>query len=202
MSTASVAGGSADRAAAGDYSQGPARRPRLALRLAAWAAALALSGVILRKAMSVRSFEAWLAGHVVPVLTGIKAGGSLNSPIVWFAEGPHQYMGLLITSECTVDALIVPFILGTAWAIWNQAKLLRPLLALVVATGMLLAMNQFRLLVIILLTVRFGYNTGFYWGHTMLGSLITVSGVVLAFSAYILIAVRRKKSRRPRKPAQ
>ncbi|HEX4832991.1 MAG TPA: response regulator [Trebonia sp.] len=59
-----------------------------------------------------------------------------------------------------------------------------------------IAMNQLRLLMIVVLTVRFGYGTGFYWGHTLPGSLITIFGVALVFSVYILMVIRRK-GRRP-----
>jgi exosortase/archaeosortase family protein len=165
------------------------------LALVATAAGAALSATVLKEAMAVRDFEAWLSGHVVPLLTGIDAGSYVNSPVVWFAVGRDRYMGLLITPDCTVDAFIVPFTAVTAWVIWRQVRLMRPVLGLAVAVGLLFGMNQFRLLLIVVLTVRFGYVNGFYWGHTLIGSLVTVFGVVLIFVAYALIVVRRKGSR-------
>jgi exosortase/archaeosortase family protein len=165
------------------------------LALVATAAGAALSATVLKEAMAVRDFEAWLSGHVVPPLTGIDAGSYVNSPVVWFADGPHRYMGLSITPDCTVDALIVPFAAVTAWVAWRQVRLMRPLFGLAVAVGLLFGMNQLRLLLIVVLTVRFGYANGFYWGHTLIGSLITVFGVVLIFVVYALITVRRNGSR-------
>jgi exosortase/archaeosortase family protein len=171
------------------------RGEELALGLMLAAGASALSAIVLKEALAVRNFEAWLSGHVVPLLTGVNAGSFVNTPVVWFATGPHRYLGLLITSDCTVDALIVPFLAVTAWVMWRRVRLLRPLVGLGVAVALLFAVNQFRLLLIVLLTVHFGYVNGFYWGHTLIGSLITVFGAVLIFVVYALIAVRTKRSR-------
>jgi exosortase/archaeosortase family protein len=168
---------------------------RLVLGLVASAAGAALSVTVLKEAMSVRDFEAWLSGHVVRLLTGIEAGSFVNSPVVWFADGPHRYMGLFISPDCTIDALIVPFTAVTAWVVWRQVRLMRPLIGLAVAVGLLFGMNQLRLLLVVVLTVRFGYVNGFYWGHTLIGSLVTVFGIVLIFVVYALIVVRRKGSR-------
>ena len=103
---------------------------------------------------------------------------------------------MIITPDCTIDAVIVPFTAVTGWVMWRRVRLLRPLAGLAVAVALLFAMNQFRFLLIILLTVHFGYVNGFYLGHTLLGSLITVFGVVLVFVVYALIAIRRKGSGR------
>jgi exosortase/archaeosortase family protein len=179
-----------------------ARGEQLLLGLMMAAGSAALSAIVLKEATAVRYFEAWLCGHVVPLLTGIDAGGYVNSPIIWFAIGPRRYMGMLITPDCTIDALIVPFTVVTAWVIWRQIRFIRPLLGLALAVGLLFVMNQFRLLLIVAITVHFGYKNGFYWGHTLIGSIVTVSGVVLIFVAYALVVVRRKGSRgRPEGPA-
>jgi exosortase/archaeosortase family protein len=172
-----------------------ARGEQLLLGLMMAAGSAALSAIVLKEATAVRDFEAWLSGRVVPLLTGINAGSYGHSPVIWFAFRPDRYLGLSITPDCTVDALIVPFTVVTAWVIWRQVRLMRPLLALALAVGLLFVMNQVRLLLIVALTVHFGYKNGFYWGHTLIGSLITVFGVVLIFVAYALIAVRRKGSR-------
>jgi exosortase/archaeosortase family protein len=92
-------------------------------------------------------------------------------------------------------------VLVTAWSIWRQGILIRPLISLAVTIGLLLALNQVRLLVIIILTRRYGYTSGFYWGHTLLGSQITFFGTVLIFLVYIFIGIRRGRSRRSEKPS-
>jgi exosortase/archaeosortase family protein len=178
-----------------------ARGEQLLLGLMMAAGSAALSVIVLKEAAAMRDFEAWLSGHVVPLLTGINAGSYVNSPVIWFAASPGRYMGLTITPDCTVDALIVPFTAVTAWVIWRQVRFTRPLLGLALTVGLLFAMNQFRLLLIVALTVHLGYKNGFYLAHTLIGSLVTVFGVVLIFIVYALIAIRRKGSR-PRRGSQ
>jgi exosortase/archaeosortase family protein len=168
-----------------------AGRPPAALRLATVATGLALSVAVVRESLGVRVFEAWLSGHLVPLVTGIRAGAYHASPELWFALGRGRYLGLQVSPECTIDELIVPFILGTTWTIWHRGRLRRPLAALVVAIAMLLAVNQARLLGIVMLTEHFGPKSGFYWGHTFLGSLVTIFGVVLTFFVYVLMSARR-----------
>lgn len=188
--------------AAGDGGsvRGPAARCLLfALLLTCIAASLALSALVLRESMVLRTFEAWLSGNIVPSLTGIKSGPVPRSPIVWFANGPHRYLAMFVSSECTVDPLIVPFLMGTVCVAWRQAAVVRPLIALAIAIALLLSMNQLRLLVIIVLTVRFGEQAGFYWGHTFTGSLITIFGVAFTFLTYVLIVVWWKRHPRHRR---
>jgi exosortase/archaeosortase family protein len=198
VSAAALAGsggpGGPDRPQRAEASRGE----RIALAVMAALAAASISAIVLKEAPAVRVFEARLSGHVVPLFTGISAGSTAGTPIVWFAAGSHRYLGLFITSECTVDALIIPFTAVTAWVAWNRVRILRPLFGLAVAVILLFAMNQLRLLTIVLLTVHFGYTNGFYLGHTLIGSLITVFGFVLIFVVYALIAIRRRSSRRRR----
>jgi exosortase/archaeosortase family protein len=175
------------------------RGETIALGVMAALAAIALSAIVLKEATAVRTLEASLSGLVVRGVTGSNAGSSVGAPVVWFAEGPHRYMGLFITPDCTIAPLIIPFMAATAWVAWRRVMLVRPLIGLAVAVGLLVALNQFRLLLIIMLTVRFGYKNGFYWGHTLIGSLVTVFGVVLIFVFYILVVIRRKRA--PARPA-
>jgi exosortase/archaeosortase family protein len=201
VSAATVAGGGpGDRPDSGHRTR-PAEASRgetIALGLMAAAAAAAISAIVLKEAMPVRIFEAWVSGRILPLATGISAGSTVGAPIVWFADGPHRYMGLLITADCTIDTLIVPFTAVTAWVAWHRVRLMRPLTGLAVAVGLLFAVNQLRLLLIVVLTVRYGLTDGFYWGHTLIGSLMTVFGVVLIFAIYALIALRRKSRPSPR----
>ena len=57
----------------------------LALGLMLAAGVCALSAIVLKEAVAVRDFEAWLSGHVVPLFTGIRAGSYVHSPVIWFA---------------------------------------------------------------------------------------------------------------------
>lgn len=163
-------------------------------RLVVCLGSLALAAAAIKENFQFRTFEAWLAGHLIPLVSQIRAGAVPGAPIIWFAAGPHRYLGLLVTPECTVAILMAPFLLCTAWNIWRQPGIVRPLSALGVALALLTLVNQLRLLTIAWLVRDMGIGSGFYWGHTLIGSLVTVFGAVLVFVCYVvLLAAGRKK---------
>jgi exosortase/archaeosortase family protein len=163
-------------------------------RLVVCLGSIALAAGAIKENFQFRIFEAWLAGHVMPLVSQIRAGSVPNAPIMWFAAGPHRYLGLLVTPECTVAILMAPFLLCTAWNIWRQPGVIRPLFALAVAVALLIVVNQLRLLTIAWLVRGMGIGSGFYWGHTLLGSLVTVFGVVLVFLCYAVLLASGRKS--------
>lgn len=173
------------------------------VRLVICLGSIALAAVAIKESMRVRIFEAWLAGHILPTIGSIHAGAVPDAPIVWFAATSHRYLGLLVTNDCTVAFLMVPFLLCTAWNIWRQPGVARPPLALALALALLLGVNQVRIMTIAWLVRGLGISSGFYWGHTLVGSMITIFGVVLIFIFYILFltAGRRGRARLSRRPA-
>jgi hypothetical protein len=141
-----------------------------------------------------RDLEAWLASRLFAFFgqrTGYY-GGSLS--MAWFSVSNQLRVGLIVTSECTIALLIIPFLIATAALIWQQLMLVRPLAGLGVAVVMLFAMNQIRLLQILGFVKKMGLNSGFYWGHTMVGSIITVVGLAVTLLAFAMIAVRWRES--------
>jgi exosortase/archaeosortase family protein len=107
-------------------------------------------------------------------------------------------MGLQITQECTVVLMTTPFLVATAVLVWRRSSTVRPVVACVVAACMLLVVNQLRILTIIMFVLHMGYGGGFYWGHTLIGSMITIAGGSLTLVVYGLIAIRRGRPRRSR----
>jgi exosortase/archaeosortase family protein len=168
-----------------------------AARLAVCLGSIATAALAIKENIQFRIFEAWLAGHLMPVAGAVRAGWVPHAPIIWFAAAPHRYLGLLVTPECTVAILMAPFLLCTAWNIWRQPGIVRPLLALAAAVALLTLVNQLRLMTIVWLVRGMGITSGFYWGHTLVGSLTTVFGVVLVFLCYaVLLAAGRKRGLR------
>ena len=163
-------------------------------RLAVCLGSIVLAALALKENFQFRIFEAWLAGHLLPLISSTRAGSVPGAPIIWFAAGPHRYLGLLVTPECTVAILMAPFLLVTAWNIWRQPGVVRPVFALTVALALLILVNQVRLMTIAWLVRGMGIGSGFYWGHTLVGSLITVFGVALVFLCYaVLLAAGRRR---------
>jgi hypothetical protein len=141
-----------------------------------------------------RDFEAWLASHTFHLL-GVQTGyfgGSLA--MAWFAMNPHLHIGFMVTTECTIAFLLIPFLIATSLLIWQRIMLVRPLIGLAVATAMLIGMNQLRLLQIAEFVKGMGLSSGFYWGHTIVGSVITIVGLAVSLIVFAMIAVRWRDS--------
>jgi exosortase/archaeosortase family protein len=170
----------------------------LAGPLLASALCCALAITAVRENLLLRGFEARLASHVIAVVTGQPAGSIPQTPTFWFTLTPHQEMGLQITQECTVVLMTTPFLVATAFLVWRRSSTVRPVVACVVSACMLLVVNQLRILTIIMFVLHMGYGGGFYWGHTLIGSLITIAGGSLTLVVYGLIAIRRGTPRRSR----
>jgi exosortase/archaeosortase family protein len=170
-------------------------------RLAACALCVLLAATAVKENFLLRGFEAALASHVVAFATSMPAGPIPHTPTFWFTVAPHHEMGLQITPACTVVLMMTPFLIATAFLVWRRSSTARPLVACAIAIAMLLVVNQLRILAIILFVLHMGFNGGFYWGHTLLGSLITIFGGSATLVMYVLIAVRRGTPGRVRQSA-
>lgn len=144
-----------------------------------------------------RGFEAWLAAHVVAAGASTTAGDYSSFGDVWFLLDANQAT-LQITTDCTASVLMIPFLAITGLLAWLNKKVsARPLIALAITLPCLIAINQFRILIIVWLMQALGPDPGFYWGHTITGSVVTIAGVAACFLIYISL-VRKKTS--PRVP--
>jgi exosortase/archaeosortase family protein len=162
----------------------------------------ALAAAAVKENYLLRGFEAGLASHVIAFVTSRPAGSIPQTPTFWFTVGPHQEMGLQISAACTVVLMMTPFLIATAFLVWRRSHTVRPVVACVVAIAMLLVVNQLRILTIIMFVLHLGYAGGFYWGHTLVGSLITIVGGSATLVVYGLIAIRRGTSGRTRQSAR
>jgi exosortase/archaeosortase family protein len=174
----------------------------MAGRLLASVLCSALAITAVKENFLLRGFEAGLASHVIAFVTRQPAGSIPQTPTFWFTVAPHQEMGLQITQACTVVLMTTPFLIATAFLVWRRSSTMRPVVACVVAAGMLLIVNQLRILTIIMFVLHMGFGGGFYWGHTLVGSLITIVGGSMTLIVYLLIAIRRGTPRRTRLSAR
>jgi exosortase/archaeosortase family protein len=171
-------------------------------RLAACLSCVLLAATAVRENYLFRGFEATLASHVVALATSMPAGPIPQTPTFWFTVAPHHEMGLQITPACTVVLMMTPFLIATAFLVWRRSSsIVRPLVACVIAVAMLLVVNQLRILAIIMFVLHLGFNGGFYWGHTMVGSLITIVGGSATLVMYVFVAVKRGTPGRARQSA-
>jgi exosortase/archaeosortase family protein len=169
----------------------PRSRPLAPARLAACLGLCTLALLSFGEMDRIRMAESWLSGLVLTVGTGVPAGSWPEDATVWFAPFPPGQVGLVVTPECTVALLIIPFLLVTAAAVWMRAPLRRPLAALAAAIVLIAAFNQLRLLTVAWFILAMGSASGFYWGHTLVGSLITVVSLASSLAVYGMILLRR-----------
>jgi exosortase/archaeosortase family protein len=172
----------------------PERRslPAKAVRLAASAGLALAAYVVVLENERIRDFEAWLSGHIITIAAGLNAGHGTAPPTVWFPTKTAE-IGLVITPECTAALLAVPFIGASALLVWQRVPLARPLIGLGIALVSLIMVNQVRLLGIVLFVKAMGFSTGFYWGHTLVGSIITIMGLAGSLAMFAMVAVRRRE---------
>jgi exosortase/archaeosortase family protein len=176
---------------------GPAAKPArsVSAKTVRLATSIALCGVayaVARENVNIRDFEAWLSGHIISVAAGLNAGHSYGTPTVWFPT-KHAEIGLVITPECTASLLMVPFIAAAALLVWQRVSLVRPIVGLAVAVVSLIMVNQIRLLGIVWFVKAMGFSSGFYWGHTLVGSIVTIVGLASSLAMFAMLAVRRKE---------
>jgi exosortase/archaeosortase family protein len=162
----------------------------------------ALAVTAVKENYLLRGFEAGLASRVIAFVTSHPAGSIPQTPTFWFTIGPHHEMALQITAACTVVLMMTPFLVATAFLVWRRSSsTVRTVAACVVAIAMLLVVNQLRILIIIMFVLHLGYGGGFYWGHTLIGSLVTIVGGSATLIVYGLIAIRRGTPARTRQSA-
>jgi exosortase/archaeosortase family protein len=168
-----------------------ATRGRVA-RLALIAALTALLGFTLGVDGRIRGWEAMLSSHVVSLVTGTRTGVNPFLAIVSFTRPDGPPTGLQITPECTSAFLVLPILIVTGLMVWLRKQLtFWPIIGLLVTTVLLFGTNQIRILTVVLLIRGLGFDDGYYWGHTMIGSLISVFGIGLSLVVYVLFAIRR-----------
>ena len=162
------------------------------IRLATSLALCGIACLVVRENVQIRDFEAWLSGHIITVAAGLNAGHTFGTPTVWFPT-KHAEIGLVITPECTASLLMVPFIAASALLVWQRVALVRPLVGLAVAVVSLIMVNQLRLLGIVWFVKAMGFSSGFYWGHTLVGSIVTIVGLASSLAMFAMLAIRRKE---------
>jgi exosortase/archaeosortase family protein len=170
------------------------RRLGIVARVATAGSCLYLAAFAAEKEMSLRGLEAQLAGHVIGLVTRMQAGSSPGVATIWFSPNRHTNIGLQVTPECTVALLTIPFLLATAAMVWVRPRPIWPVAGLALAIALLVVMNQVRLLVIAWLVQSMGFTSGFYWGHTIAGSIITICGLAVVLAIFAMIAIRKGKT--------
>ncbi|HEX5403800.1 MAG TPA: exosortase P [Pseudonocardiaceae bacterium] len=139
--------------------------------------------------------EIALAGLVLHVTTSSGVYVDASQQTVYFGLGSATPLGLTMTPECTSAFLLVPLMLVSAVLIaLRPAIARRVLVSLGVAAVILIMVNQLRITTLAALVGRLGTDRGYYWGHTMIGSLVSVFGGAVALVLFVWLATKTPRS--------
>ena len=142
-----------------------------------------------------RGFEAWAAAGAVHQMLGYSADRQTFF-FSFHSGGALRILGLNVSLGCSSVFLLAPMLLFTATlAAYSGKSLIRLGIAATVAAGVFMAVNLLRLVMIAGLMVWWGVQTGFGWGHTLFGSVLTLVGMAAACAAYFLIVSRENPLR-------
>lgn len=141
-----------------------------------------------------RVFEVQFAGAILRVITTSGVYVAADRETVYFGLSGTTPLGLQMTPECSSVFLLIPLFLVTAVMLWFRPDNARRLLfSLSMAAVVVIVVNQFRLLSIVGLVHWLGVDNGYYWGHTLLGSMVSVFGGAIALVLFVWLATRKSK---------
>ncbi|MDQ2739977.1 MAG: exosortase P [Actinomycetota bacterium] len=120
-----------------------------------------------------------------------------SGPTIYFGLGTPKALGLTMTPECTSAFLILPLLVVGAIMIALRPRITRRVVfALAISAVVLILVNQFRLVALVVLVHLLGTDRGYYWGHTLGGSMVSVFGGAVALVLFVWIATRKSKPER------
>ncbi|GAA3053086.1 exosortase P [Actinokineospora globicatena] len=157
----------------------------LAFALVAAAVALVVGNRLYRTA------EMALASGILRVITSGGVQLVAERQTVYFGLGGAHPFGLRMSPECTSAFLVLPLLLVAAVMIALRGRIAgRVLVALGLASVAVIAVNQLRVLTLVGLINGLGTDQGYYWGHTFLGSIVSVVGGAAALVLFVWKATR------------
>jgi exosortase/archaeosortase family protein len=167
---------------------------RLPLVIALGALA-AVGAVIVLAERLYRELEVQLAGGILNVVTtsGVYVAGDRES--VYFGLSGAAPFGLRMTPECSSAFLLLPLLVVTMVMVYfRPANARRLFFSLGISALVVVLVNQLRIFTIVGLVHWFGADEGYYWGHTLLGSMVSVFGGAVSLVLFVRLATRKKNA--------
>jgi len=141
--------------------------------------------------LAYQTAEVGLAGLLLGLVSSSGVYVAAGQQTVYFGLGSASPLGLTMTPECTSAFLLVPLLLVGALLIGLRPRIAgRVTWSLAVAAAILIGVNQVRILTMATLVSWLGTDRGYYWGHTMVGSVVSVFGGAIALVLFVWLATR------------
>jgi exosortase/archaeosortase family protein len=170
----------------------PRWRDAVCRLLAAGLLALVAALVALHRAYE--TAEIALAGVVVRMLTSHGVHVAAERQTLYFGLGSDTPFGLRMTPECSSVFLALPLVaVGAVMIALRPSVARRVLFALVVAALAILGINQLRVVGLVTLIGWLGTDQGYYWGHTLLGSMVSIVGGASALVLFVSLSTGTRR---------
>ncbi|WP_436497032.1 exosortase P [Actinokineospora sp. HUAS TT18] len=181
---------------AGSLPVPPIRRTTIGARfLVAALVAAAATLVVANRAF--RTGEMVLVSGLIRLTSSSGVYVATERQSVYFGLGTDRPFGLQMSPECTSAFLLLPLVLVGAVMIALRPRIsTRVLIGLACAGAAVIAVNQLRVLGLVGLIDWLGTDRGYYWGHTLLGSMVSVVGGALALVLFVWLSTRKPRAER------
>lgn len=157
--------------------------------------ALVVALVVLNRAY--RTGEMAVASGILSLITSSGVYLAPQRQSLYFGLGTDHAFGLQMSPECTSAFLVLPLlVVGAAMIALRPRIASRVLGALALATLAVILVNQLRILTLVGLIDWLGTDRGYYWGHTLLGSMVSIIGGAAALVMFVWLATRKPKAER------
>jgi exosortase/archaeosortase family protein len=141
--------------------------------------------------LAYQTAEVSVAGVLLRLFTSSGVYVAAGQQTVYFGLGSDHPLGLTMTPECTSAFPLIPLLAVGALLIGLRPRITgRVLFSLGVAAVVLVVVNQLRILTMATLVSWLGTDDGYYWGHTMIGSVVSVFGGALALVLFVWLSTR------------
>lgn len=158
-------------------------------RISAWFLPLLLAGLVVGLFLLqtwFRAGETILSSQVVAALAHTRTSATPDDAVLYFGVGTSNALGLHITPECTSAFLIAPLVAVAAVMVRLRPAVTRRVLGgLGLGALMLILTNQIRITVVVWLVKWLGPDSGYYWGHTLMGSAVSVVGGAASLATFV-----------------
>jgi hypothetical protein len=139
--------------------------------------------------------EASLARLLIQLLTSSNAHVPPNSDVVFFSLGNDQTTGIRVAPENSSALLAVPLLLASAALAWLKPSNVRKVFtSLMSAVAFLMAQNQLRVLLLVVLANCSDPHYDYYLGATVFGTTASALCTSAAISLFIWLIVRNRRS--------
>ncbi len=169
---------------------------RFPLRVAVLAVIAVAVGLVLAE-RAYRVFEVQFAGAILRIITtsGVFVAGERET--VYFGLSGDTPLGLRMTPECSSAFMLLPLLLVTAAMLYFRPRNAKRLFtSLAISAVVVILVNQMRILAIFGLVNWLGVDEGYYWGHTLLGSMVSVLGGAIALVLFVWLSTRKPRAER------